>query len=95
MPFNLKSVSVQNPGRLDAAINSNMQLYLWIPWIHRFPVLGKLKVGGLSRSSVQMLQQKIGVYVKNPIINLRIMNFKVSVQGVVNSPGTYTVDSKE
>jgi polysaccharide export outer membrane protein len=60
-----------------------------------FPVLGKLKVGGLSRSEVlQMLQQKIGVYIKSPIINLRVMNFKVSVQGEVNAPGTYTVDSE-
>jgi polysaccharide export outer membrane protein len=40
-----------------------------------------------------MLQDKIAVYVKKPIINLRIMNFKVSVQGEVNSPGTYTVPS--
>jgi polysaccharide export outer membrane protein len=43
---------------------------------------------------LQMVQQKIGVYIKNPIINLRVMNFKVSVQGEVSSPGTYTVDSE-
>jgi polysaccharide export outer membrane protein len=42
---------------------------------------------------LQLLQQKIGVYIKNPMINLRIMNFKVSVQGEVNLPGTYPVAS--
>jgi polysaccharide export outer membrane protein len=97
MPFNLNSVSVQNPGNLDVAIGQQtMQLYLVdASGSIEFPVLGKLKVGGLSRSEVlQMLQQKIGVYIKNPIINLRIMNFKVSVQGEVNAPGTYTVDSE-
>jgi polysaccharide export outer membrane protein len=73
-----------------------MQLYLVdAAGSIEFPVLGKLKVGGLSRSAVlQMLQQKIGVYIKDPIINLRLMNFKVSVQGEVTSPGTYTVDSE-
>ena len=96
-PFNLKSISVQNPGKLDAATGQQtMQLYLinsdgYID----FPVLGKLKVGGLSRTELlQMLQMKIGAYIKNPIVNLRIMNFKVSVQGEVNLPGTYTVASE-
>ena len=95
-PFNLKSVSIQSPGKLDA-INGQqtMQLYLTdANGFIEFPILGKLKVSGLTRSEVlQLLQQKIGVYIKNPIINLRVMNFKVSVQGEVNSPGTYPVAS--
>jgi len=97
MPFNLKSISIQNPGKLEAATGQQtMQLYLVDSFGSiEFPVLGKLKVSGLSRTEVlQMLQQKIGVYIKNPIINLRIMNFKVSVQGEVSSPGTYTIDSE-
>jgi polysaccharide export outer membrane protein len=40
-------------------------------------------VGGLSRSGLRF--GKVMVYVK-PIINLRITNFKVSVQGEVASP---------
>jgi polysaccharide export outer membrane protein len=97
MPFNLKSITVQNPGSLDAAVGQQtMQLYLVdASGSIEFPVLGKLKVSGLSRSEVlQMLQQKIGVYIKDPIINLRIVNFKVSLQGEVNAPGTYSVDSE-
>ncbi|EIA10227.1 polysaccharide biosynthesis/export family protein [Flavobacterium frigoris] len=97
MPFNLKSISVQNPGKLDASIGQQtMQLYLVdADGFIEFPVLGKIKVSGFSRSEVlQMLQQKVGVYIKNPIINLRIMNFKVSVQGEVTSPGTYNVASE-
>ena len=97
MPFNLSSVSVQNASNLNSAMGQQtMQLYLVDAYGSiEFPVLGKLKVSGLSRTEVlQKLQQKIGVYIKNPIINLRIMNFKVSVQGEVNAPGTYTVDSE-
>jgi polysaccharide export outer membrane protein len=95
-PFNLKSISIQSPGKLDAVTGQQtMQLYLTdANGFIEFPVLGKLKVSGMSRSEVlQMLQQKIGVYIKNPIINLRVMNFKVSVQGEVNLPGTYPVAS--
>jgi polysaccharide export outer membrane protein len=95
-PFNLKSISIQSPGKIDAATGQQtMQLYLTDSnGFIEFPVLGKLKVSGMSRSEVlTMLQQKIGVYIKNPIINLRITNFKVSLQGEVNAPGTYTVAS--
>jgi polysaccharide export outer membrane protein len=60
-----------------------------------FPVLGKLKVSGLTRTeALKTLQDKIGAYIKKPIINLRIMNFKVSVQGEVTLPGTYNVVSE-
>lgn len=96
MPFNLKSVSLVSPSRQDIVRSQEtMQLYLIdANGFIEFPVLGKLKVSGLTRSEVlQMLQQKIGVYIKNPIINLRVMNFKVSVQGEVNLPGTYPVAS--
>lgn len=97
MPFNLKSVSMVNPSRQDLVRSQEtMQLYLVdAGGAIEFPVLGKLKVSGLSRTEVlQMLQKKIGVYIKNPIINLRIMNFKVSVQGEVNLPGSYPIASE-
>ena len=96
-PFNLQSVSVQNPGNLDVTMGQQtMQLYLVdANGAIEFPVLGTLKISGLTRSQVlQMLQQKIGVYIKSPIVNLRVMNFKVSVQGEVNAPGSYNVASE-
>ncbi|MFE3848019.1 polysaccharide biosynthesis/export family protein [Flavobacterium sp. LB3P45] len=95
-PFNLKSVSMVSPSKQDLVRSQEtMQLYLIdANGFIEFPVLGKLKVSGLTRSEVlQLLQQKIAVYIKNPIINLRVMNFKVSVQGEVNLPGTYPVAS--
>lgn len=59
-----------------------------------FPVLGKLKVGGMSRSEVlKLLDDKIAKYIKSPIINLRILNFKISMQGEVNAPATYPIAS--
>lgn len=59
-----------------------------------FPVLGKLKVAGLTRSGVlELLEGKIGQYLKKPIVNLRLINFKFSVQGEVTTPGTFPVNS--
>jgi polysaccharide export outer membrane protein len=97
MPFNLRSVSMVAPARQDLVLNQQtMQLYLVdASGAIEFPVLGKLQISGLTRSEVLgMIKKRIAVYIKDPIINLRIMNFKVSVQGEVNAPGTYTVDSE-
>ena len=61
----------------------------------QFPVLGDLKVTGLNRVQViELLRSKISDYVKDPVINLRIMNYKISVLGEVNQPGTYTLTSE-
>ena len=96
-PFNLKTFSVSTTNRLDVARGQEaVQLYL-VDQIGNieFPVIGKLKVSGLTRTEVlKLLQEKISLYIKNPIINLRIMNFKVSLQGEVNLPGTYPIVSE-
>jgi len=60
-----------------------------------FPVIGKVKLGGLVRSEAnKKLEVLVSEYVKNPGINLRILNFKISVLGEVSRPGTFTVDSE-
>jgi polysaccharide export outer membrane protein len=97
IPFNLKSISMATSGRPDVMTGQQtMQSYLVDATGNiDFPILGKLKVSGLRRSEVlQMLQNKIAAYIKNPIINLRIMNFKVSLQGEVVLPGTYNIPSE-
>lgn len=96
-PFNLKSVSLQSSKKLDMVNGqTTMQLYLVDANGNiDFPVLGKLKVSGLTRTEVlNMFHDKIATYIKNPIINIRIANFKVSIQGEVTLPGTYDVASE-
>lgn len=96
IPFNLSSVSVPSATNLNGSRGQEtMQSYLVnAAGIIDFPVLGKLKVGGLSRTEVmQLLEDKIAKYIKNPIINLRLTNFKISLQGEVTQPGTYSVNS--
>lgn len=60
-----------------------------------FPVLGKIKLGGLSRTEAhKKLKEQIAEYIKNPGVNLRILNYKISVIGEVIKPGSYTIPSE-
>ena len=96
-PFNLKTFGSTNARQPDIALGQlSLQLYLVdANGYIEFPVLGKIKVGGLSRTEVlKTFQDKISKYIEKPIINIRITNFKISVQGEVNLPGTYSVLSE-
>lgn len=101
-PFNLSAVMYSNNGgNLNAAgLNANgnvlRQTYLVDPDGNiEFPVLGTLNIGGKTRSEVtNMLKEKLTVYVKDPIVNIRLINFTVTVLGEVNRPGTYTVQDE-
>lgn len=57
-----------------------------------FPVIGKINLTGLTLSqALQKMQEDLVKYVKEPIVNIRYLNFKVTVIGEVNKPTTFTV----
>ena len=52
-----------------------------------FPVLGKLHVAGLTPEQLATkLTEEISKDVKDPIVNVRLLNFEVSVAGEVQTP---------
>ncbi|MCZ8330783.1 MAG: polysaccharide biosynthesis/export family protein [Flavobacterium sp.] len=60
-----------------------------------FPVIGRIKLAGLTRTqAIDKLAEKIKPYITNPTINLRILNYKISVLGEVNKAGNYTINSE-
>ena len=60
-----------------------------------FPVLGKLKIAGLNRAQVKdILKNKLKEYLNDPIVNVRLKNFKITVIGEVNEPGSYTIPNE-
>ncbi|WP_299229354.1 polysaccharide biosynthesis/export family protein [uncultured Psychroserpens sp.] len=98
-PFNLSAVSYANNDAnngLNANGNILRQTYLVDPSGNiEFPVLGTLKIGGLTRAEVtDMLKDKLREYVSNPIVNIRLINFTVTVLGEVNRPGAYTIQDE-
>jgi polysaccharide export outer membrane protein len=93
LPFNLPQI--QGNYNLDES-QSNIKTYLIDnDGFIEFPVIGKVKLGGLSRSeAINVLKDKVSFYIKNPGINLRILNFKISILGQVVKPGSYTIPSE-
>lgn len=60
-----------------------------------FPVLGQLKVGGLTREDVARLVKQRLVsqdLVKDPVVTVEYANLGFNVLGEVNRPGRYTFD---
>lgn len=60
-----------------------------------FPVIGKIKIGGLTRNeAIDMLKEKLKPYLANPTIIIRILNYKITVLGEVKNPGTFTIPNE-
>ena len=94
-PFNLPSVSY-NTLINSVTGQSKQQNYLVAEdGSIQFPVLGTIFLKSLTRSqAVLLIKEKLEMYVKNPIVNIRIVNYKISVLGEVHSPGVYTIPNE-
>jgi polysaccharide export outer membrane protein len=64
-----------------------------------FPIVGSLKVGGLTKSDCeQLILSKIKPYLnenERPIVTVRMTNYKISVLGEVARPGMFTVTNEK
>lgn len=59
------------------------------------PIVGKVTVLGLSRiEATSLIESKLKPYLSNPVVQVRIMNFRVTVLGDVKSPGTFTIPNE-
>jgi polysaccharide biosynthesis/export protein len=59
-----------------------------------FPVLGKIKLAGLTKEeATEEMVFLLKEYEKDPIVNLGFLNFKVTVIGEVDRPGTFTLET--
>jgi len=59
------------------------------------PLLGSMKVAGMTTDELaKSLTVKLQDYFKSPIVNVRILNFKISVLGDVLRPDSYTIQNE-
>ena len=81
--FNLPAVSYDTSGGAANQPTLLRQTYLIDPDGNiEFPILGTIKLGGLTRvEATEMLKTQIGEYVKEFIVNIRLINFTVTVLG--------------
>lgn len=96
-PFNL-SGSLQSPAAAGSTAPTPQQSYL----VDNngdidFPILGKLHLGGLTKGAAErVIRERLRSYLKeDPIVNVRMVNYKFSVLGEVASPNTFTVANEK
>lgn len=94
-PFNLPSVIMQSTTELE---NQQMRMNSYLidsKGFIQFPVLGSIQIGGLTRTqAIAKITNELEKYIKKPSINLRILNYKVTVQGEVTQPGIHNITSE-
>ena len=98
-PFNLSVQSAINTGRTNSLYSQpTLQQYL----VNNdgtidFPVLGRLKIGGLTKNQAEdLIREKLGDYLKEvPIVTVRMSNYKIAVLGEVARPGMFTVSNEK
>ena len=83
------TVGMQNLDLLGYLVDNNGEI--------DFPVLGKIKVTGMTtRECEALLRDKLKPYLKEtPLVTVSSSNYKFSVLGEVNAPGTYTVQDEK
>ncbi len=60
------------------------------------PVLGIINVAGITTEQArEVIRTKAATIYQKPSVNLRFANFKVTVFGEVNKPGTYVVSNEK
>lgn len=59
------------------------------------PVIGRVKLDNLNRDeAILLIEEKLKFYLKNPVVQLQILNFKITVLGEVSSPGSFRIPNE-
>lgn len=94
--FNLPTQNFLVPGSATFATTPSLQTYLvdsegYID----YPVLGKVKLGGMTRKeATEVLKKELSSYIENPIVTIQCINYKITILGEVTKPGSYEINSE-
>lgn len=79
--------SNSNPGLQGYLVNTKGNI--------KFPILGTFSVAGKTRGQLEEdLKARLSEYITDVVVDVRIMNFKVTVLGEVNNPGVFTISDE-
>ena len=100
LPFNLLLQNAYTQGRsMSSGAGVLMPYLVDNEGYINFPIVGKLKVGGLTKSEAeQLITEKIRPYMaetENPIVTVRMSSYSVSVLGEVARPGSFQVSREK
>lgn len=99
-PFNLTVQTPINIAQSNAYVTSQPTLQQYLVSNGGeidFPVIGRLKIGGLTKNAAEnLIREQLRPYLKEtPIVTVRMSNYKISVIGEVNRPGTFTINNEK
>ncbi len=99
-PFNLTVQTPINIAQSNAYVTSQPTLQQYLVSNDGeidFPVIGRLKIGGLTKNTAEnLIRKQLRPYLKEtPIVTVRMSNYKISVIGEVNRPGTFTINNEK
>ena len=61
----------------------------------QLPLVGSVQIEGLTTTQArELIQSKLIAYLKEPVVSLRLVNFRVTVLGDVLRPGVYPVNNE-
>lgn len=90
-PFNLTK-SVISADRIPGTVQLETYMVSTQGTIE-FPVVGTIEVNGLTTFELSSkIKKEISEYVTDAIVNVRILNFRISILGEVKNPGTFTIE---
>lgn len=92
-PFNPPVYAFGTQGETTAVSSTQLATYLvGQEGTINFPVLGKIEVAGLTKQQLsEKMQEMISPYVKDALVNVQIVNYKITVMGEIARPGTIAV----
>ncbi len=91
LPF----IRIKEAQQGDNALSSNPGLSGYLVNVDgniSFPVIGTIKVEGFTRQYIEdFLKKELKKYIEDIVVDVRIMNFKVTVIGEVKNPGVFQI----
>ena len=95
-PFNLPFVGYASPGSSQLYSSPTLQAYLVnVDGCVNMPVVGLVKLVGLTKSqAIEHVKKQLEPHLKEPIVTIQFLNYKITVIGEVLRPGTYVIDNE-
>jgi polysaccharide export outer membrane protein len=79
-----KNTALNTPGYM---VNSDGEIEL--------PLVGKIKIVGMTtKEAKNVIAKKAEVYYKNPVVNIRFVNFVITMLGEIGTPGQLSVSNE-
>jgi len=98
-PFNIDPVGNQQGGQMMNQRGDNLELFMGY-FVDQagnidFPVVGEVHLGGLTIDQAKnKIAELVKPYLRDAVVNMRFLNFKVTVTGEVNAPGVVSLTNQ-